>query len=81
LHPEEDPLVDQLARHVQPLFEMWMADGQLHSDLDIHDTVEWMYATSTFLLTPSWRQRPTAAKRRFIDRYFLRALLRPRAQG
>jgi TetR/AcrR family transcriptional regulator len=70
-----EPIVDLLARHIQPLFEMWMADGQLHSDLDLRETVQWMSATATFLLAPSWRQRPIAAKRRFIDRYLLRALL------
>ena len=70
-----EPLVDLMMRHFAPLLSRWMADGQLYRDLDVYETVHWMYATSNFLLTPSWRQRPAATKIRFVDRYLLRALL------
>ena len=70
-----EPLVDLLMRHFAPLLARWMADGQLHPDLDVRETVHWMYATANFLLTPSWRHRPDATKLRFVNRYLLRALL------
>ena len=72
-----EPVVDVLMKHFAPLLEGWTAGGQLHADLDIRETVHWMYATSNFLLAPSWRYRPAEIKVRFVDRYLLRALLRP----
>jgi hypothetical protein len=34
-----------------------------------------MNAISHFLLAPPWRQRPAAAKRRFVEQFVSRALL------
>ena len=76
-----EPLVDLMMTHFEPLLAEWIADGQLHPDLEIRDTVHWMYVTTTFLLTPSRRHRPAATQLRFVDRYLLRALLREPVAG
>jgi hypothetical protein len=52
-----------------PLLQIWQADGQLRSDLDLHEAVHWMNAVSHFLLVPPWRQRSAEVKGRFIARY------------
>jgi TetR/AcrR family transcriptional regulator len=70
-----EPVVDVLMRHYGPLLRDWQADGQLRADLDLRETVHWMNAISHFLLAPPWRQRPTAAKRTFVEQYLVRALL------
>ncbi|MDY6995078.1 MAG: TetR/AcrR family transcriptional regulator [Actinomycetota bacterium] len=70
-----DAITDVVAAQLKPLFAQWKADGQLYSDLDLRETVQWMSATTSFLLTPHWRARPASAKRRFVDRYLLRALI------
>ncbi|MBU9763449.1 TetR/AcrR family transcriptional regulator [Mycobacterium sp. TNTM28] len=68
-------VVDVMAEHVSPLFKQWKADGQIYADLDLRETMQWMSATTSFLLTTDWRHRPVAAKRRFVDRYLIRALV------
>ncbi len=70
-----EALVDVMAEHIGPLFTEWKAEGQIYRDLNLRDTLQWMSATTSFLLTTSWRQRPVSAKRRFIDRYLVRALV------
>ncbi|PRC43186.1 TetR family transcriptional regulator [Mycobacterium sp. ITM-2017-0098] len=65
-----------VAAHLKPLFAHWKDSGQVYADLDLNETVQWMSATSSFLLTTHWRHRPASAKRRFVDRYLLRALVR-----
>lgn len=65
-----------VAGNLKPLFKAWKDEGQIYPDLDLNETVQWMSATSSFLLTPTWRHRSPAAKRRFVDRYLLRALIR-----
>ncbi|OFB37370.1 TetR family transcriptional regulator [Mycolicibacterium sp. (ex Dasyatis americana)] len=69
-------VTDVMAEHVAPLFKQWKADGQIYDDLNLRETMQWMSATTSFLLTADWRHRPTAAKRRFVDRYLIRALVR-----
>ncbi|ANI39089.1 TetR family transcriptional regulator [Mycolicibacterium vaccae ATCC 25954] len=64
-----------LAEQLGPLFAQWKTDGQIHADLDLVETVQWMSATTSFLLTAQWRHRPLSAKRRFVDRYLVRALV------
>ena len=71
-----EPLVDASLEHFGPLLERWQADGQIHGDLDLRDTARWMNAIGLVLLAPPWRQRSTAAKREFLERYFVRALVR-----
>lgn len=70
-----DDITDVVAGVFKPLFQQWKVDGQIHADLDLRETVQWISATTSFLLTPQWRYRPASAKRRFVDRYLLRALI------
>ena len=75
LELSSEALVDAPVRHYGPLFERWQAEGQLHSDLDIRETVRWMNAVSLVLLAPPWRERSRAAKHEFLVRYLVRALV------
>jgi TetR/AcrR family transcriptional regulator len=70
-------LVDAAVRQYGALLERWQADGQLHGDLDVRETLRWMNAVALVLLAPPWRERSTAAKRDFLDRYLVRALVVP----
>ncbi|MGH2476488.1 MAG: TetR/AcrR family transcriptional regulator [Candidatus Limnocylindrales bacterium] len=74
-----EPIVDSIYRHIGPLLEQWQASGQLHGDLDLRETARWMNAVSLMLLTPPWLERSTSAKRTFLDRYLVRALIRSTA--
>lgn len=66
---------DILARHLAPLFRRWKDEGRIYPDLVLVETVQWITATTSFLLTTHWRDRSAAAKRRFVDRYMIRALV------
>lgn len=68
-------ITNVVAAALKPLFQQWKDDGQIHADLDLRETVQWISATTSFLLTAQWRCRPASAKRRFVDRYLLRALI------
>lgn len=70
-----EAITDVVVARLEPLFDQWRDDGQIYADLSVRETAQWLSATSSFLLTPVWRQRPEAAKRRFVDRYLLRALV------
>ena len=70
-----EPVVDVLMRHFGPLLQNWQDDGQLQPDLDLRITVHWMNFMSHFLLAPPWRHQSSAAKRRFVEQYVVRALL------
>ncbi|MCV7378055.1 TetR family transcriptional regulator [Mycobacterium alsense] len=70
-----EPLVDLLLRHYEPLLTRWQAGGRLHRDLDFRSVVEWLHTTTLFLLAPSWRHRPAADKRRFVEQFVVRALV------
>jgi TetR/AcrR family transcriptional regulator len=72
-----EPLINASYRHFGPLLESWQATGQLHADLNLRDTVAWIGTVSLMLLTPRWRDRPEAARREFLDRYLVRALVVP----
>gem|GEM_PF-1341355 len=76
LQVSPEPVVDVLFHHFGPLLEQWQADGQLYEDLNLRDTVRWMISVSLFLLAPEWRSQTKAAKRRFVEQYLVRALLR-----
>lgn len=71
-----EPLVDAALRHYGPLLEQWRSTGQLYPDLDIRETVRWVNAISLILLSPLWRGRSTVAKRRFLEEYLVRAIVR-----
>lgn len=75
LELSSEPLVDAPMRHYGPLFERWQIEGKLHPDLDIRETMRWMNAVSLILLAPPWRERPVDAKRAFLERYLVRALV------
>jgi AcrR family transcriptional regulator len=68
-------IVDAAVRQFGALLEGWQADGQLHGDLDVRETLRWMSAVALVLLAPPWRERSTAAKRDFLHRYLVRALV------
>lgn len=70
-----EALGDVMAVHLGPLFDQWKASGQIYKDLDLGDSMQWMSATTSFLLTTNWRHRPISAKRKFVDRYLIRALV------
>ncbi len=60
-----EALVDAPLRHFGPLFELWFANGQIHADLDVRETIRWMNAVSLVLLAPPWSERSTSAKQEF----------------
>lgn len=78
LELSSEPLVDASLRHYGPLLRQWQQAGQLHRDLDLRETIRWMNAVSLVLLAPPWRARAAPAKREFLDRYFVRALVAAR---
>ncbi len=71
-----EPVLDQMHRHLAPLLEQWRADGQLHADLDLRETTRWLNVVSITLMTPPWLGLSLRAKREFLDRYLVRALVR-----
>jgi TetR/AcrR family transcriptional regulator len=75
LELSSEKLTDAAYRQLGALMEGWQHDGQLHADLDLHETLHWMNGVALFLLTPPWRQRTAAEKRVFLDRYLVRALV------
>jgi hypothetical protein len=75
LQLQSEPLMDSMHEVYGPLLEGWQADGQLWSDLDVRETLRWMNAVSLMLLGPPWRDLSRRAKREFLERYLLRALL------
>lgn len=70
-----EPIVETLLRHYEPLLERWRSAGRLHADLDLRSVVQWLHATTLFLLAPSWRHRPAADKREFVEQFVVRALV------
>jgi AcrR family transcriptional regulator len=69
------PVVDVLLRHYGPLLQRWQDAGRLYPDLDHRSVVQWLSSTTLFLLAPSWRHRPPAEKRRFLEQFLVRALM------
>ena len=70
-----EQIVDAILRNYGPLFERWQSSGQLHADLDPRETARWLHTAALFLVAPAWRDRPAAAKRRFVQQYLIRALV------
>ena len=70
-----EPIAEVLLQHYGPLLERWRRAGRLHDDIDDRSLVEWLHTTTLFLLGPSWRHRTPADKRRFVDRFLVRALV------
>ncbi|OCB32144.1 TetR family transcriptional regulator [Mycobacterium malmoense] len=75
LEKGSEPIVETLLRHYQPLLDRWKSTGRLHADLDPRSVVQWLNATTLFLLAPSWRYRSAADKREFVEQFVVRALV------
>jgi AcrR family transcriptional regulator len=80
LEKGSEPLVELLLRHYGPLLNRWKLAGRLHGDLDFRSVVQWLHTTTLFLLGPSWRHRPVADKREFVEQFVVRALVPPNRQ-
>lgn len=76
-----EPLVDAALRHYRPLFERWLAAGQLYPDVELREAVRWINAVSLILLSPPWRGQSKAEKRRFLEQYLVRAMVPPKVAG
>jgi TetR/AcrR family transcriptional regulator len=72
-----EPFVELLLRHYGPVLSRWKRAGRLYDDLDFRAIVQWLHTTTLFLLGPSWRYRPTADKREFVEQFVVRALVPP----
>jgi TetR/AcrR family transcriptional regulator len=70
-----EPIVELLLKHYEPLLQRWRHAGRLHDDLDPRAIVQWLNATTLFLLAPSWRHRSVADKREFVEQFLVRALV------
>ena len=75
LEKGSEPIVELLLRHYEPLLTRWKRAGHLYGDLDFRSVVQWLHTATLFLLAPSWRYRPTAAKREFVEQFVVRALV------
>jgi TetR/AcrR family transcriptional regulator len=75
LEKGSEPLVELLLRHYEPLLNRWKSAGRLYDDLDPRSVVQWLHTTTLFLLAPSWRYRPAADKREFVEQFVVRALV------
>ena len=69
------PIVQLLLLHYGPLLQRWKRAGRLYGDLDPRSIVQWLNATTLFLLAPSWRHRSAADKRQFVEQFLVRALV------
>ncbi|MDT5396897.1 MAG: hypothetical protein QOK33_128 [Mycobacterium sp.] len=70
-----EQIVDVMVEHYGPLFERWQADGTMYPDLDRREVARWIHTAALFLLSPPWRHRSQAAKRKFVDQFVVRALV------
>lgn len=75
LEKGSEPIVELLLRHYGPLLDRWKAAGLLYPDVDFRSIVQWLHAATLFLLAPSWRYRPAADKREFVEQLVVRALV------
>jgi len=75
LEKGSEPIVELLLRHYEPLLNRWKLAGRLYEDLEPRSVVQWLHTTILFLLAPSWRYRPAADKRRFVEQFLVRALV------
>jgi len=73
---ESDAIFELAHRHYAPLLTAWQADGQLHADLDLTTTTRWIMAVSVLLVSPPLRDLSIAERRKLVDQYVVRALVR-----
>jgi TetR/AcrR family transcriptional regulator len=72
-----DAVVEAVSRHLGPLLRQWQAEGRLHGDLDLIETIRWVNVYSATLLSSPWRERSGADKRQALEQYLVRALVVP----
>ncbi|MEM6108656.1 TetR/AcrR family transcriptional regulator [Mycobacterium sp. 050272] len=70
-----EPMIELMLAHYGPLLQRWKDAGNLYTDLDPRSIVQWLSATTLFLLSPAWRLRPVADKREFVEQFLVRALV------
>ena len=70
-----EQIVDVVVGHYDELFARWQDDGTMYPDLDHREVARWIPTAVLHLLSPSWRHRSRAAKRRFVDQFVVRALV------
>jgi TetR/AcrR family transcriptional regulator len=70
-----EQIVDVVVGHYDDLFARWQDDGTMYPDLDRREVARWIHTAVLHLLSPSWRHRSRAAKRRFVDQFVVRALV------
>ncbi|MCP9271346.1 TetR/AcrR family transcriptional regulator [Mycolicibacterium arenosum] len=70
-----EQIVDVVSAHYDALFAMWQDSGDMYPDLDRREVARWIHTAALFLLSPPWRYRGQAAKRRFVDQFVVRALV------
>lgn len=70
-----EAIVDVEVAHLGPLLKRWQQAGSLYADLDVRETVRWLNAVLLVLQAPTWRTRSRPAKRRWLQRYVVRALV------
>ncbi|MCM3885143.1 TetR/AcrR family transcriptional regulator [Frankia sp. R82] len=78
LHPAGGPIVDAVARHLDTHLHRWQADGQLHADLDLRETVMWLITAGGLITRPPWSTWSPARQREFVVQHVVRALVIPR---
>ena len=70
-----EPIIDAFHHHIGPLLQEWQTQGQLYADLDLRETTRYVNAVSMMLMTPPWLELSRRAKRSYLDRYLVRALV------
>ncbi len=70
-----EQIVDVIVAHYGSLFLRWQADGGMYPDLDHREVARWIHTAALLLLSPPWRHRSNAAKRRFVEQFVVRALV------
>jgi AcrR family transcriptional regulator len=75
LEVSSEAVVETYHRHLGPLIEQWLADGQLHADLDPLETTRWINAVALLLMASPWVSRTDEEKRLFVKQYLVRALV------
>jgi TetR/AcrR family transcriptional regulator len=70
-----EDVVDVSLKHLGPLLARWQEEGQLHGDLDLRETIRWINAFANLLLASPYKSKTTRARRQFVERYLVRALV------
>lgn len=68
-------IVDVVVAHYDPLFARWQAAGSMYADLDRREAARWIHTAALLLLSPTWRHRSQAARKRFVHQFVVRTLV------